>query len=418
MLERGRAILVILATFGALAAALLRPRSNGERQTTSAATTGDAGNASIQLANLETLDELARAYVWLHHGQQLPDPTLVGEFWQRVRVFAAHSDRSVVIDSYFSPLVPAAVLQVRQQWRGLFGIPMPWGLGFVREEDTLHLVFPTGAPAPLIQLIFQAYGLHAETRQTRVLLPDDSHIVMQLIFTLIRELLQLAGRLSATSPGRPNGALAAAQAVPPTQAAPANGEDYKPYIAVLDRARFAFEGAAQRRAQTQYFWGMIVGIVLPSAAVFGLWRGLAAINMAAPEQDLLVMSLLVGALGAVVSVMQRMTSGNLTLRFRAGRILILLLGGFRPIIGAVFGVLAYVLILVGLLPVRIPETAPVPTALVQSVVPYFLGVAAFFAGFSERFAQDMLATGQDQLSAKTKPSTEAPAAGAGDPATV
>ena len=138
----------------------------------------------------------------------------------------------------------------------------------------------------------------------------------------------------------------------------------------------------QRRAQTQYFLGMVLSLIMLVPITVALSSGLTAIQMKETERELLIAPLLIGALGVVVSVMQRMTSGSLVLRYRAGRLMLVFLGGFRPLVGAVFGVLAYVLILVGLLPVRIPDTQQSLQNLAVDIVPYFLGVVAFFAALA------------------------------------
>jgi len=98
----------------------------------------------------------------------------------------------------------------------------------------------------------------------------------------------------------------------------------------------------------------------------------------------------IGAVGAVVSVMQRITSNSLRPRFYAGSKLLLLMGGFRPIVGAVFAGALALLVLGEILPVEVP---PTPDD-VHTPRLYFFLALAFLAGFSERFAQDMFTAGQ------------------------
>lgn len=80
--------------------------------------------------------------------------------------------------------------------------------------------------------------------------------------------------------------------------------------------------------------------------------------------------------------MSRMSAGKLALNHESGKGIIRLLGGMRPLIGAVFGVALYVLLEGGLL-----SLAPADGA--DRV--YFYAGVAFVAGFSERFAQDAVA---------------------------
>jgi hypothetical protein len=59
-----------------------------------------------------------------------------------------------------------------------------------------------------------------------------------------------------------------------------------------------------------------------------------------------------------------------------------ILGAVRPFIGTVFGIIIYALDRAGLLPLQPPETGADPL--------YFYAAIAFFAGFSERWAQSTL----------------------------
>jgi hypothetical protein len=83
-----------------------------------------------------------------------------------------------------------------------------------------------------------------------------------------------------------------------------------------------------------------------------------------------------GSLGALVSVLSRMSSGDerFTVDFEVGRPLMRRLGLYKPFVGAVFGVASYFLFGAGLLP-----TESTGDRL------YFIGIIAFLAGFSERF---------------------------------
>jgi hypothetical protein len=89
-----------------------------------------------------------------------------------------------------------------------------------------------------------------------------------------------------------------------------------------------------------------------------------------------------GALGAVVSVMTRMRQERgLTLDYEVGQGLIIMLGGFRPVLGAIFGVLAYFALASDFLGITPPSPG---TAF------FSYALFAFAAGFSERFAHVIL----------------------------
>ena len=89
-----------------------------------------------------------------------------------------------------------------------------------------------------------------------------------------------------------------------------------------------------------------------------------------------------GAVGAMVSVMTRMRQEDgVRLDYEVGHLLIVMLGAFRPVLGAIFGVLAYFAIGSKVLPITPPPGARAF---------FYFALIAFVAGFSERFAHVIL----------------------------
>jgi len=91
----------------------------------------------------------------------------------------------------------------------------------------------------------------------------------------------------------------------------------------------------------------------------------------------LLLSTASGAMGALVSVLSRMSSGDerFMVDFEVGRPLLRRLGLYKPFVGSVFGVATYFLLAGGLLPAKAATSNQL----------YFYGIIAFLAGFSERF---------------------------------
>jgi hypothetical protein len=87
------------------------------------------------------------------------------------------------------------------------------------------------------------------------------------------------------------------------------------------------------------------------------------------------------------------TDGKLNLLPNAQTGSLRLVGSFRPLLGGLIAVVVYALLASGLLPIRSPGSGNGSEA-------YFFLAVAFFAGFSERFAQDTLAVGQAGLSGR------------------
>ena len=102
--------------------------------------------------------------------------------------------------------------------------------------------------------------------------------------------------------------------------------------------------------------------------------------------------------------MQRLTAGHLQLPYRASQTEMLLYGFFRPVIGAVFGTLVFVVLRAGLISIA----GTPPPADVERLL-YFYVALAFFAGFSERWAQDVLAASGVKLDVPEAPPKVEPA---------
>jgi hypothetical protein len=106
-------------------------------------------------------------------------------------------------------------------------------------------------------------------------------------------------------------------------------------------------------------------------------------------------SVLGGAAGAVVSVMNRMTGGSLKVRPEAGKKTIRALGFMRPVIGAVFGAVVYLFLDGGIVQVLSPPAGGENLA--------FYAALGFISGFSERFAQDVIAQASRDTEQKAPP---------------
>jgi hypothetical protein len=138
-----------------------------------------------------------------------------------------------------------------------------------------------------------------------------------------------------------------------------------------------------RQARLEYFRGVLLGTLPTLAVVTAFGFAAAAWWRNALVPSALVAAIAMSALGATISVIQRMSSGSLVIDHTASRWQRLLLGALRPAVGAVFGSLAYFTLLTGVL----AGGASVGQG-PASVAAFAL--TGFAAGFSERFATDML----------------------------
>jgi hypothetical protein len=164
----------------------------------------------------------------------------------------------------------------------------------------------------------------------------------------------------------------------------------------LGRVSAYLEESAQRVAQRYYLTGMPVGVVLVLILAFASRR----LSLPGVEEDPLVVTIVAGGLGAIISVMTRIASGKLTLDSHADHWLTLLSGSFRPVIGAILGLAIYVLVRADLVPLE-------PSDRERSAL-YFHASLGFLAGFSERWAQDMLAKTSARTGIQGETETTAP----------
>jgi hypothetical protein len=231
------------------------------------------------------------------------------------------------------------------------------------------------------EILFQCLHLHYKALE--FLTPQPRKICLRMIFGVITTLL---GTLDHRELDRHAGRVQ----VRPFGSDPSEVETLE---RELRQAQTYYASAAQRQAQLEYLVGMVMFLALAAA-------GTLAIALFTPLLDeAATVSVLGGAAGAVVSVMNRMTSGSLKVRPEAGKKTIRALGFMRPVIGATFGAVVYLFLDGGIVQVVSPPDGGANLA--------FYAALGFLSGFSERFAQDVIA----QASRDDRP--RAAAAGAG-----
>jgi hypothetical protein len=236
-------------------------------------------------------------------------------------------------------------------------------------HDEIEVVLARDVPSSeLIQVIrrAQALGYLAWHRLERY----DRSLCQRMIFSVILEVLRRLDQThEAGATGRQMGA-----------------GDVASLRRNLDEAEDFMLRCATRRAQSEYLRGMLhrgslLVVPLLAAAVVTLLLNDGA--FAGTLGQALVVSI-AGALGAMVSVMWRMTSGTFsinlpTLDYSSARSELRLMGAGRPAIGGIFALAVFVFAMSPLLPIDASSKGDT----------FFLVALGFLAGFSERFAQDM-----------------------------
>ena len=366
--------------------ALSGPRRRGEGP--SRASVAGADIAALEQAKRDdqvTFNDVARA--WFHVcDEQLPDaqrercqalfPDLLSAFGTpRGGIFTAYFCRHVRVAAALTDIQRAAVLGESLPSATGTGAPdgerdrlatWPQRRREARRQlnaassSALHIELAYGDPVdPKARaILFRCLDLHY--RAIEFLTPKPRKVCMRMIMGVVSSLLGTLDRRSAD--GKP---------------ACLETLEIESLEAVIEQARGYYDRSAQRQAQIEYFIGMAAGLAL-------LVGGLFALGIPTGEtfgSEALLATPLAGGLGAFVSVLARMTRGQLLLSYESGRMIMRLLGLTRPLLGALFGVAVYVLLQGGLLSIQ---------ALGNDAELSYIGLA-FVAGFSERFAQDMVA---------------------------
>jgi hypothetical protein len=152
--------------------------------------------------------------------------------------------------------------------------------------------------------------------------------------------------------------------------------------------------AGENAARLVYFWGMMIGVAVSAllgaalAATF-FWRGWFDDSPLGARTFFICY--VAGGLGAVISVLMRMSSNRFKLDYEVGRPALRRLGSFRPFIGAVFGVALYCIVQSDILKIQLPDDS--------TKAFFFLSTLAFLAGFNERWTKVVLGTAEKTVAA-------------------
>jgi hypothetical protein len=148
----------------------------------------------------------------------------------------------------------------------------------------------------------------------------------------------------------------------------------------LREIRDYYRRAGVRIGLTVYTQGMIIGLLLMALLLALVVVPLVLWSSVEWDSHLheIVISAAAGAIGAFVSVLQRMASekSKFAVHYDLGKRTLYMLGSYRPVLGAVFGVFTYFVLVSEILGTKPPDN-PL----------YYYGSLAFVAGFSERFTQ-------------------------------
>ncbi len=211
----------------------------------------------------------------------------------------------------------------------------------------------------LMNLLYRCESIAVRVQE--VLRDTSQRLAMQSLFTVISYLLGF------NETGRAHNDRAVAEIDRTTREELKGIESY-------------YRRAAVRSGQIVYVGGMLLGMLpLALLIVLALVLKLADSHNSAVRIGILCFA--AGGVGALMSVMSRMTSGRVHVDWEFGKDTLRTLGALRPFVGGVFGLMTFFALKSGVVALDIAN---------NSRSTYFYVLFAFAAGFSERLAQDML----------------------------
>ena len=330
-----------------------------------------------------TIDQIVDAYRKKEHGTSLAELSTYAHYYQLLYDCFAENNNGIE-KSYFASYTSTAVILTKD------------------KELHVKLAASLVQDVELIGIVSRLTLLHLQARE--ILSPDDFRTCMDPVFTVISfclEALDTSYYSLQTSPpttdSDPNRIMAEQRAT----VKEVLKREYK-------RAEEDFFRVLQRTALVRYFYGMLIGIgllvSLILASVFYVNR-FTQVDPSSFARAVLVAAV-AGSIGATISVLTRISSGRFSLSRgtlalqRVRSKMLVLLGGLRPAIGAAFAS-AFVVFQIGnLIPIKPAEGVLLPA--------YYAGVG-FIAGFSERWAQDMVVSTSTTL-LEERPSESSPTA--------
>jgi hypothetical protein len=171
---------------------------------------------------------------------------------------------------------------------------------------------------------------------------------------------------------------------------------------VLTDVRHRYEWILNRKARTDYLKGVAYGLC---GVAVGLLVWLVVLAAFLKGDPTVVWCMAGGALAAAANAMLRLVQGSPTVQGEESHLLITFFGAFRPALGAAFALIAYALVVGGILPVKVPADA-------HTLFWFVIGIS-FIAGFTEGFTPDLVQTAARQIGGSPAPSSTAPDQAAG-----
>lgn len=275
----------------------------------------------------------------------------------KLKAFTAANGR--IVEAYWCTRQPSGVAvteQTRRTWRRLW---FPRQVVYFHSETD----WITGAYPQIADRMYACRALAVKIAE--VLRGTSELIAMQWLVSAVERLLGFVDQADEPPSDEAVARIAAA-----------NEQQLAEILAYYNKA-------AEAQARLVYFQGMMRGTGLLAAAAGAVALGLYAAHFEhwhAPETQALFLVVLMGGVGAIISVMSRMAGrGAFSIDHEVGRKMVRRLGSLRPFIGATFATAIYFGCASDFIPLGNGDKTT-----------SFYAIVAFLSGFSERWARVML----------------------------
>jgi sulfite exporter TauE/SafE len=295
--------------------------------------------------------------VWVHYlrQQDLTDGRgrpYTGPAEERYREFEARFEErnGPIVSSYWCSTEASAVaLTIKRRPLILPDVVrLHWATDWAAKENP-----------KLMTLLYRCESLSVRVHE--VLRDTSQRLAMQSLFTVISFLLGF----SETDRAKDERAVAEVNRTAREQ---------------LKRIETYYHDAALRSGQIVYVAGMLLGMV-PVALLLVLALLLKLVDASNISARTALFCFAAGSVGALVSVMSRLSSNKVRVDWEFGKDTLRTLGSLRPFVGGIFGLMTFFALKSGVVALDV---------LNSSKSNYFYVLFSFAAGFSERLAQDML----------------------------
>jgi hypothetical protein len=319
----------------------------------------EAGTAPAPVASVgSSFPEL----VWMHfkweqamHADMPVPPALESRYRATLKAF--EREHGKLLDVYWSTTCASAVaVAIKRAPLPLHLLGKDPALRFHRASEWLM------KEAPQVADVMQRCDTLA-IRSSEVLRGTSERIALQRIFNVASHLLGFLDRAE----GKPSDVEIRHVTESQTRE--------------LKQVRDYYFRAGANAGRIVYFWGMMIGLLTMALLAPLVWLIMRGFDVSTSQLKTFFACYAAGALGAVVSVMSRMSKADtFKLDFEVGRPALRRIGSFRPQIGAVFGVVTYFVLESGMLDVTKTGREKF----------FYYGSLAFVAGFSERWLKVLL----------------------------